>query len=129
MKIGIVGAGFVGSTAAYAMVLQGAASEIVLVDVNAALAQAQAEDIAHATPYGGAIRVRAGKYEDLEGAAVVILACGVGQRPGESRLELLQRNLKVFREVIPQVMRAAPAAILLVASNPVDLITQIVGKL
>src|SRR6185369_9118170 len=127
--VGIVGAGFVGSSAAYAMVLHGAASEIVLVDMNQALAQAQAEDILHATPFGAPVRVRAGGYDELRGAGVVTLACGVGQKPGETRLELMQRNVKVFQEVIPQVLRYAPQAVLLVASNPVDIITQIVTGL
>ena len=129
MKVGIVGSGFVGSTAAYAMVLHTAASEIVLVDVNEALARAQAEDILHATPFARPIRIKSGSYPDLEGAEVVILACGVGQKPGETRLHLLQRNLRIFEEVTPSVTRYAPDAILLVASNPVDIITQIVTKL
>ncbi len=129
MKVGVVGSGFVGGTAAYAMVLHGAASEIVLVDVNYNLARAQAEDILHATPFGSPVRVRAGNYDDLEGAAVVVLACGVGQKLGETRLQLLQRNLQVFERVTPQVTRQAPDAVLLVASNPVDLITHIVSKL
>src|SRR5512133_1081451 len=129
MKVGIVGSGFVGSTAAYAMVLQGAASEIVLVDANESLARAQAEDILHATPFARAIRVSAGQYKDLAGAGVVVLACGVGQAPGETRLQLLQRNLKVFEQVTPQVTRHASGAVLLVASNPVDVITHVVTKL
>lgn len=129
MKVGIVGSGFVGSTAAYAMVLQGAADQIVMLDANEGLARAQAEDILHATPFAAPNRVRAGKYEDLEGASVVVLACGVGQKPGEPRLQLLQRNLKVFEEVIPQVTRHAGGAVLLVASNPVDVITHVVSKL
>jgi L-lactate dehydrogenase len=129
MKVGIVGSGFVGSTAAYAMVMQGTASEIVLVDVNAALAQAQAEDILHATPYASAVRVHAGDYSELAGADVVVLACGVGQRSGETRLQLLERNLKVFEQVTPQVVKHAPDAVLIVASNPVDIVTQIVCRL
>lgn len=126
MKVGIVGCGFVGSTAAYAMALTGAASEIVLVDLNANLARAQAEDISHATPFGSPVRIAAGDYPDLAGAAVVVLACGVGQRPEETRLQLLDRNVQVFKKVIPLVFQHAPAALLLVASNPVDLITQVV---
>lgn len=129
MKVGIIGCGFVGSTSAYAMLLQGAASEIVLVDVNQDLAKAQAEDILHATPFARPTRVRAGDFRDLAGAGAVILACGVGQKPGETRLQLLERNLKVFEAVTPQVTRHAPEAVLLVASNPVDVITHIVTKL
>jgi L-lactate dehydrogenase len=129
MKVGIVGCGFVGSTAAYAMALMSAVSEVVLVDLNASLAQAQAEDILHATPFVRPIRVTAGDYGDLAGAGLVVLACGVGQRPDETRLQVLERNVKIFEVVIPQVVRNAPDAVLLIASNPVDVITRVVAKL
>ena len=129
MKVGIIGCGFVGSSAAYAMTLEGSASEIVLIDLNAKLAQAQAEDILHATPFSNPVRITAGDYEALEDARVVVLACGVGQRPGETRLDLLSRNVKVFQAVTPKVLKHAPDAVLLVASNPVDVITEIVTKL
>jgi len=129
MKVGIIGCGFVGSSAAYAMALKGTASEIALVDLNRKLAQAQAEDILHATPFSRPVRVIAGDYPQLEGAGIVILACGVGQRPGETRLQLLERNVEVFRKVVPQVLQSAPGALLLVVSNPVDVITQVVTKL
>jgi L-lactate dehydrogenase len=129
MKVGIVGCGFVGSSAAYAMALRGTPSEIVLLDLNKKLAQAQAEDILHATPFSHPLRVAAGDYPDLEGAGIVILACGVGQRPEETRLQLLERNVEVFRKVVPQVLQHAPGAVLLAVSNPVDVITQVVTKL
>jgi len=129
MKVGIVGCGFVGSSAAYAMALQGECNELVLLDLNAKMAGAQAEDILHATPFSSPVRVWAGEYPDLEDAEAVVLACGVGQRPGESRLELLSRNAKVFEEVIPKVLKSAPGAVLLVASNPVDIITTMVSKI
>ena len=129
MKVGIVGTGMVGSAAGYALALRGGASRIVLVDRNAALASAQAEDIAHAVPFAHACAVEAGGYDALRGAAVVILACGVAQKPGESRLSLLTRNRDVFAEVIGQVLAVAPDAILLVASNPVDVMTQIARDL
>jgi L-lactate dehydrogenase len=111
------------------MALNGAASEIVLVDLNANLARAQAEDILHATPFGVPVRIAAGDYPDLAGADFIVLACGVGQRPGESRLQLLERNVQVFSKVIPMVLQYAPETLLLVASNPVDLITQVVTSL
>lgn len=129
MRVGIVGCGFVGSTAAYALTLNGAASEIVLVDLNAKLAQAQAEDIRHATPLTHPVRVTAGDYDALAGADVVVLACGVGQRPGETRLQLLARNVRVFQDVTPRVVQFAPEAVLLVASNPVDLMTLAVTRI
>lgn len=129
MKIGIVGAGFVGSTAAFAMVMSNVGSEIVIIDLNEALAAAQAQDVVHATPFAASIDVRAGSYDDLEDAAVVVLAAGVGQKPGETRIQLLDRNAAVFADIIPKVLRAAPDAILLVATNPVDVMTQIATRI
>jgi len=129
MKVGIIGAGMVGSAAAFALIMRGEASEIVLVDVNHARARAEAEDIAHAIPFALPAIVRAGEYADLDGAGVVILSCGVSQKPGETRLALLERNAEVFRAVVGQVMAVCPEAILLVASNPVDLMTQITTRL
>jgi L-lactate dehydrogenase len=113
----------VGSAAAYALALLGVGSEIVLVDANAALAMAHAEDIAHATPFAETIGVRAGSYEDLAGARIVVISAGVSQKPGETRPQLLTRNAEVFKTVVGEVMRAAPDAILLIATNPVDVMT------
>jgi L-lactate dehydrogenase len=129
MKVGIIGAGMVGSTAGYALALTGTASEVVLVDMNRALALAQAEDIAHATPFHSATKVTAGGYDALEGAGVVILAAGVSQKPGEDRLSLLERNAEVFRTIVGEVLSVAPQAILLIASNPVDIMTDIATRL
>ncbi len=129
MKIGVVGTGQVGSAAAYAMALTGAATEIVLVDHDPALARAQAEDIAHAVPFASATRVSDGGYPALAGAGIVVIAAGVPQVPGETRLDLLGRNAAVFRDVIARVLDAAPDAILLVASNPVDVMTQVATRL
>ncbi len=129
MKIGIVGCGFVGSTTAFAAVLNGAATEIVLVDIDADLARAQAEDLRHATSFASPLRVTAGGYPGLEGAGLVVLACGVGQRKGETRMQLLQRNLEVFKQVVPQVMHHTRNPLLLVATNPLDVMTQAVTEL
>jgi L-lactate dehydrogenase len=129
MKVGIVGSGFVGSATAYALVLQGVAREVVLVDLDRKLAQAHAEDILHATPFAYPVWVRSGWYEDLEGARVVIVAAGVAQRPGETRLQLLDRNAQVFADVVPKILKAAPEAVLLIATNPVDVMTQVAYRL
>src|SRR5271165_3995573 len=117
MKVGVIGAGAVGSAAAYAIVMTGAASELVIVDANEKLARAQAEDISHATPFAAPVRVTAGPFEDLDRAGVVLLCCGTGQRPGETRLQLLQRNAAIFQEVVPRVVAAAPDVVLVVATN------------
>jgi L-lactate dehydrogenase len=129
MKVGIVGSGMVGSTTGYALGMRGVASEVVLVDLNPALAEAQALDIAHAMPFAFGTTFLSGDYDSLRGAAVVVIAAGVAQRPGETRVDLLGRNAGVFREVIGEVMRVCPDAILLVASNPVDVMTQITREI
>jgi L-lactate dehydrogenase len=129
MKIGIIGCGFVGSSSAFAIALVGAATELVLVDLNADLANAHAEDILHATPFSKPVRIAAGDYSTLKGAGLVVLSCGVGQKPGESRLKLLERNVNVFQNVVPRVLEHAPDSVLLIVSNPVDIITQVVTKI
>lgn len=129
MKIGIIGAGMVGSAAGFALVMQGTVSEIVLVDINPARARAEAEDISHAVPFAGSTVVRSGDYDDLHGAGAIILACGVSQKPGETRPELLGRNVDVFTKVVAATMAVCPDAILLVASNPVDVLTQVTLQL
>ena len=126
MKVGIVGCGFVGSSGAFAIALEGKANELIMVDLNADLAKAHAEDILHATPFSEPVRVAAGDYPSLKNAKLVVLACGVGQKPGETRLQLLQRNVKVFQSVVPRVLEYAPETILLIVSNPVDIMTQVV---
>jgi len=123
MKIGVVGCGMVGSTSAYALLMSGVGREIVLVDVNRARAEAEANDIQHAVPFAHPLTIRAGEYADLEDARVVVIAGGVAQKPGETRLQLLRRNAEVFRQIVPSVLRVAPDAVLLVVTNPVDLMT------
>ncbi len=129
MKIGVVGSGFVGATAAYAIVMRGVGSEIVLVDKFEERAQAEADDIFHAVPFAHPLRVRAGQYSDLVGCRVVILAAGVNQQPNETRLQLLGRNAAIFREIVPEVLRAAPEALLIVATNPVDIMTHLTAQI
>lgn len=123
-KIGVVGTGMVGSTAAYSLIECGIASELVLIDYDARRAEGEAMDLSHAVPFHRPCTVRAGDYADLAGSSVVILAAGVNQKPGETRLELVGRNAEVFKGVVPKVVAAAPGAILLVATNPVDILTQ-----
>src|SRR5262245_14778797 len=129
MKVGIVGSGFVGATAAYALVMQGVGREIVLVDKNSARAAAEADDLRHAVPFAHPLDFQAGDYPDLAGCRVVVLCAGGGQKPGETRLHLLQRNAEVFREVVPAILKAARDCVLVVATNPVDVMTHIAASL
>ena len=128
MKVGVVGSGFVGATAAYALVMRGVGREIVLVDKNRERAAAEADDIRHAVPFAHPLEIRAGEYEDLAACRAVVICAGVGQKPGESRLQLLKRNAAVFREVVPSVLKHAPDAAIIVASNPVDVMTHIAAQ-
>ncbi|MFN8858167.1 MAG: L-lactate dehydrogenase [Planctomycetaceae bacterium] len=125
MKTGIVGVGMVGSASAFALVMNGVGREVVLVDLNQARAQAEANDIHHAVPFAHPLSVRAGGYADLQGCEAVVIAAGVAQKPGETRLQLLQRNAAVFSSVIPQIVEHAPEAVLIVVSNPVDIMTHL----
>ena len=129
MKVGIVGSGFVGSTAAYAMIMRGIGRQIVLVDKNAQRNAAEADDLFHAVPFAHSLQLLAGGYPDLRDCRAVIIAAGVNQRPGETRLQLLERNAAVFAEVVPQVLKYAPDAILVVATNPVDVMTHVTASL
>jgi L-lactate dehydrogenase len=125
MKIGVVGCGLVGATSAYALVMSGVGREIVLVDLKRERAEAESNDISHAIPFAHPLVVRAGDYRDLAEATVVVIAGGVAQKPGETRLQLLQRNADVFRQIVPAILHHAPDAILLVVTNPVDIMTHL----
>jgi L-lactate dehydrogenase len=126
MKVGIVGCGLVGSSGAFAIALEGAANDLVLIDLNRDLARAHAEDILHATPFAKHLKVTAGDYANLRDAGIVVLSCGVAQRKEETRLQLLERNVAVFQAVVPRVLEYAPDTILLIVSNPVDVMTKVV---
>lgn len=129
MKVGIVGSGFVGSTLAYALVMRGVGRQIILVDKDSNRAKAEASDILHAVPFANPLLVESGGYEDLAGAHVVVVSAGVSQKPGETRLQLLKRNAAVFEVVVPKVLEYAPNAVLLVATNPVDIMTHVAAKI
>src|SRR5512138_2031405 len=128
MKTGIVGSGFVGATAAYALVMRGVGRRVVLVDQNRARAESEADDILHAVPFAHPLEVSAGEYADLTGCKVVVVSAGVGQKPGETRLQLLGRNAQVFKQVIHNILKYAPNAVLLIATNPVDVMTHIAAR-
>ena len=129
MKIGIVGSGLVGSTAAYTMVLRGLGTEIVLIDENAGRAAAEAADIRHAIPFAHSVIVRHGQYPDLEGSSAVVIAVGKKRQPGQSRLDLASENAAVFRKIIPAVIEHAPCAVLIITTNPVDLMTHVATRI
>ncbi|SHK62306.1 L-lactate dehydrogenase [Rhodothermus profundi] len=127
--VGVVGTGHVGVAAAYALFIKGLASELILIDRDARRAEGEAMDLMHGQSLVGSMTVRAGTYADLHNAQIVIISAGVAQRPGESRLALLHRNAEVFREIIGELDRHAPEAILIVATNPVDILTYVAQEL
>jgi len=128
MKVGIIGSGMVGATTAYALMMRGIGREIVLVDQNAARAQAEADDIMHAVPFANPMDVSAGGYADLANCRVVVLTAGSAQKPGETRLQLLSRNAGILKSIVSQVLAYAPQATLLVATNPVDVMTHLTAR-
>ena len=131
MKVGIIGSGMVGATSAYAIMMRKAASDIVLIDANEKRAIAEAQDIMHAVPFVAATDIHAGSYEDLKDAKVVVIAAGANQKPGETRLMLMEKNASIMKDIISHTAAVNPNVIFLVATNPVDIITHIcieIGK-
>jgi L-lactate dehydrogenase len=124
-KVGLVGTGMVGMSFAYSLMQRGLANELVLIDVDHGRAEGEAMDLNHGLPFVRPLRIAAGEYADLAGAAVVVIAAGVNQQPGQSRLDLLQRNADIFRDIVPRIVGSAPDAVLVIATNPVDILTQI----
>ena len=124
-QVGLVGTGLVGTSFAYALIIRRLASRLVLVDINMEKAVGEVMDFEHGLSFARPMKIVAGTYEDLKGCQVVVIAAGTGQRPGETRLDLLGRNAAIFREIVPQIVRHNPHAIILIATNPVDILTHI----
>ena len=128
-RVAVVGIGNVGTTFAYALLLSGLAAEIVLIDANRAKAEGEAMDLNHTVPFTHPTRVWAGDYSDCAGAVVTVLTAGAGQKPGETRLDLIKKNAAIWRDIIPNVVKNNPDGILLIATNPVDVLTYAAWKL
>lgn len=127
-KVAIIGTGNVGSTFAYALLLSGLASEIVLIDNNESKAEGEAMDLNHAMPLHSPARVWTGGYKDVAGATITVITAGSAQRPGESRLDLIQRNAVIFKSIVENIVKYNPQGIILVATNPVDVLTYATWK-
>lgn len=128
-KISIIGAGFVGSASAYALMIQSLASEIVIVDINKEKAEGEAMDLAHGASFVKSVNVTSGDYAATANSDIVVITAGVGQKPGETRLDLINKNVGVFNQIIPEIVKYSPNSILLVVSNPVDILTHIAYKI
>ena len=127
-NITVIGAGSVGATVANDLMIQGVASEIVLVDINKQKAYGEALDIYQGAPFHSPAIVRSGDYEDAFGSDIVVITCGVARKPGMSRLDLAQTNVNIIKDVAASVVPFAPDAIYVIVSNPVDVLTYVFHK-
>jgi L-lactate dehydrogenase len=128
-KVGLIGTGMVGASFAYSLMQQGVANELVLIDADAARAEGEMMDLNHGLPFVRPMRIIAGDYSDLSDAEVIVICAGIGQRPGQTRLELLRTNAGIFRQVVPKINAVNRDAIIIVATNPVDILTQITAQI
>ena len=128
-KAAIVGCGFVGSASAFALMNSGLFSEIVLIDADMNKAEGEALDISHGLPFARPMKIYAGDYSDISDAYVVIVTAGAGQKPGETRLDLVKKNVGIFKSIIPQIAQYNKEGILLIVANPVDILTYAAVKL
>lgn len=128
-KVAIIGCGFVGSASAFALLESGLFSEIVLIDANKEKAEGEALDIAHGAPFARPTKIYAGEYKDIADAAIVIVTAGAGQKPGETRLDLVKKNVGIFKSVIPSITEYNKDGILLIVANPVDVLTYAAAKI
>lgn len=124
-KCAVIGCGNVGATTAYSLMLSGLFNEIVLLDIDKKRAKGEAEDIAHGIPFNSPVEIYAGDYSDIYDAGILIITAGVSQRPGETRIDLIQRNTKVFSSIINQIKATRFDGIILVVTNPVDILTYV----
>ena len=122
-KVTIIGAGSVGATTAFALLTRGAASEVVLIDINTEKALGEALDIKQATPFIDNCDIHAGSYRDAAGSDVVIITSGIGRKPGQTRLELVQTNIGIIKTISTEIVKYAPNAIYILVANPVDILT------
>lgn len=129
VKIGIVGTGSVGATFAFALMLSGMATEIVLIDADQRRAEGEAMDLSHAVPFSMPVTIFAGDYPDLSNAVVTVIAAGAGQKPGETRLDLLKKNVAILEEIVPRIAQNNPEGIIVIATNPVDVLAHAALKL
>ena len=127
-KVAIIGSGFVGSTSAFALMQSGLFSEMVLVDVNHDRAEGEALDISHGLPLARPMKIYGGSYDDIVDAAIIVITAGANQKPGETRLDLVRKNTEIFKTIIPEIAERDCQGILLVVSNPVDVLTYVTLK-
>lgn len=127
-KVAIIGAGFVGSSSAFALMQKGLFNELVLIDANKARAEGEAMDISHGLAYSNSMRIYAGEYEDISDAKIIIITAGAAQKVGETRLDLIKKNSKIMTSIVNEIVRVKAEGLLLIVANPVDVLTQVALK-
>jgi L-lactate dehydrogenase len=128
-KVVIIGSGFVGSSIAYATLIRGLCNELILVDIDRDKAEGEAMDLGHGLPFIPPVEIRAGGFEECEGAEIIVITAGANQKPGETRLDLVQKNAKIMQSILDQVVKYERNAILIIVSNPVDVLTTFARKI
>ncbi|MCR4280099.1 MAG: L-lactate dehydrogenase [Candidatus Komeilibacteria bacterium] len=128
-KVTIIGAGNVGSTTAYSLIASDITEEIALIDLNDAMVKAQVMDLQHSVPFWGYTNVKVGTYKDIKDSKVVIITCGAKQQPGETRLDLVKKNATIIKDIVPKVFAQNKNAILVMVTNPVDVLTYLAVKM
>lgn len=128
-KAAIIGCGFVGTSIAFSLVQKGIFSELVLIDANEKKAEGEAMDLSHGLPFTKPMEIRAGSYEDIADCAMIIITAGANQKPGETRLDLVHKNVEIYKSIIPKIVEKNQEATLLIVSNPVDIMTYVALKL
>lgn len=128
-KCAIIGCGFVGSTTAFSLIKNGVFSEMVLIDQNQEKAEGEAMDLNHGVPFSKPCKIYAGSYDDISDCYLIIIAAGANQKPGESRIDLVNKNTKILKNIIPEITKRNKECILLILSNPVDILTYITLKI
>ena len=128
-KVAVIGTGFVGSSSAFALMESGLFSEMILLDADQNRAEGEALDISHGLPFARPMKISAGTYDDLVDAAIIVITAGAGQKPGETRLDLVKKNVAIFRTIIGEIAKRNCQGILLIVANPVDILTYVALKL
>lgn len=128
-KVAIIGCGFVGAASAFSLMQSGLFSEMVLLDANKEKAEGEALDIAHGIPFARQMKIYAGDYDDIMDAAIIVITAGANQKPEETRLDLVHKNVGIFKSIIPEIAKRDYKGILLIVANPVDILTYAALKL
>ena len=128
-KVVMIGCGFVGAACSFAIMQSGLFSEMVLIDADKSKAEGEALDISHGVPFAKPIKIYAGDYDDIKGASLVIITAGANQKPGETRLDLVKKNISIFKSIIPEIKKRNFNGVLLIVANPVDILTTVAQNL